>query len=99
MKMDTQLLAASADNLEDATKTVKEKQLTFPVAHGLEAKDFSSKTGAYFDEKGFVHATGFLINRDGKIIVASYSTGAIGRLTPQDCLGLITYLQTEQTEE
>ena len=99
MKMDTQLLAASADSLEDATKTVKEKQLAFPVAYDLGAKDFSAKTGAFYDEKGFVHATGFLINRTGKIIVASYSTGAIGRLTPQDCLGLITYLQAEQTEE
>jgi len=97
--MDTQLLAASADSLDDTTKTVKEKQLTFPVAYDLDAKDFSLKTGAFYDEKGFVHATGFLINRDGKIIVATYSTGAIGRLTPQDCLGLITYLQAEQVEE
>lgn len=98
--MDTQLLAASADSLEDAAKTVKEKQLTFPVAYGLDAKEFSSKTGAFYDEeKEFSHATGFLLNRDGKIIVAAYSTGAIGRLTPQDCMGLITYLQAEQTEE
>ena len=97
--MDAQLLFASADNLEDTTKTVKENRLTFPVAHGLDAKDFSSKTGAFYDDKGFVHATGFLLNRDGKIMVSAYSTGSIGRLTPEDCLGLITFLQAEQTEE
>jgi len=98
--MDVRLLAASADCIEDATKTVKEQQLTFPVAYDLDAKEVSAATGAFYDEdKGFIHASGYLLNRQGTIIVASYSTGAIGRLTPQDCITLITYLQSKQVKD
>ena len=98
--MDVRLLAASADGIEDATKTVKEQQLSFPVAYGLDAKEVSAATGAFYDEEeGFIHASGFLFNRQGTIIVASYSTGAIGRLTPQDCITLITYLQSKEVKD
>lgn len=79
---------------------VKENQLTFPVAYGLEAEKISRLTGAFYDEeKKFIHATGFLFNRDGTIIVASYSTGAIGRLDPQDCITLVTHLQAQQVKD
>ena len=95
-----QILAASADSIEDATKMVKKNQLTFPVTYGVDAQEFSSKTGAFYDqEKNFAHAAGFLMNRNGTIIVASYSTGSIGRLTPQDCIALITHLQAEQVDD
>ncbi len=81
------------DNLEDVRKTIERHKLTFPVAHGLHARDFSQRTGAFFDgEKGFLEATGFLIAPDGRIATAVYSTGAIGRLTAADTLGLIDYL-------
>jgi len=93
-------LAASADNIEDTTKTVKDNQLTFPVAYGLDAKETASMTGIFYeDQEAFIHASGFLFNREGTIIVASYSTGAIGRLTPQDCITLITYLQAQQVKD
>lgn len=94
------ILAASVDSIEDATKIVKDNQLTFPVAYGLDAEEVSSATGAFYEEdKKFIHATGFLFNREGTIIVASYSSGAIGRLTPQDCITLITYLQAKQVKD
>lgn len=99
-KLDVRILAASVDSIEDASKIVKEEQLTFPVAHGLNAEKVASATGAFYEEdKKFIHATGYLFNREGTIIVASYSTGAIGRLTPQDCITLVTYLQAKQVKD
>lgn len=93
-------MAASVDSIEDASKIVKDNQLTFPVAYGLDAKEVSSATGAFYEkDKEFIHATGFLFNREGTIIVASYSTGAIGRLNPQNCITLITYLQAKQVKD
>lgn len=93
-------MAASVDSIEDAKRIVKDGQLTFPVAYGLDKEEVCSKTGAFYKEdKEFIHATGFLFNRKGTIIVASYSTGAIGRLNPQDCITLITYLQAKQVED
>lgn len=98
--MDVRILTASVDSIEAASKIVKDHQLTFPVAYGLEAEEAASLTGAFYEkDKEFIHATGFLFNREGTIIVASYSTGAIGRLNPQDCLTLITYLQSKQVKD
>jgi hypothetical protein len=40
----------------------------------------------------------FILNRDGKVMLAVYSSGAIGRLTAKDCLGLIKHLQKQEDQ-
>ena len=69
---------------------IVQQGLTFPIAHGLNAEEFVTLTGAFFDEaKGFIHATGFIIKPDGVIEEAVYSTGPIGRFTAADILRLM----------
>jgi len=93
-QLNIQLMAASSDLLEDARKTVERYRLPFTVGYGLDARDIAAKTGAFYAEKeGFLHATGFLVNPDGKVVNAVYSTSAIGRLVPEDCVGLIRHFQ------
>jgi len=71
---------------------VERRKLTFPVACGMDAKEFANMTGAFFDaDKGFIHPTGFIIRPDGTLEDAVYSTGPIGRLTAADTLLLIDY--------
>jgi peroxiredoxin len=36
------VIAASADNLEDPRKYVEKKHMTFPIAFGLDARDFTA---------------------------------------------------------
>ena len=87
------MIAASVDTLEDAGKTAKELNLSFPLAYGLNAKQFSEATGAFWEEKrNIIHATGFILNPDGKVAYGVYSTGPIGRYTPNDCIRLIDFL-------
>jgi len=84
------LMAASVDTLEEAQKTVANQKLTFPVAYGLDYQDISRRTGAFIEhERKILHATGFLLKPDLKIQVAAYSTGPIGRLTPNDVTSLV----------
>ncbi len=86
------VIAASADSLEDALKSVERKKLTFPVAYGLDARAFAAMTGAFFDDaRGYLQATGFILRPDGRVDQAVYSTGPIGRLAPADTLSLIEY--------
>ena len=86
------VIAASADSLEDAQKSVERKNLTFPVAYGLDARAFAAQTGAFFDDvRGYVHATGFILRPDGKVDEIVYSTGPIGRFVSADTLFLIDY--------
>lgn len=91
------ILAASVDSLEESVKTVNKLKLTYPVAFGLKAEEISRVTGAFYkEEKNFLHATGFLLNRNGTVIVAVYSTGAIGRLTAADSLKVIDALNKQR---
>jgi peroxiredoxin len=82
------------DNLENAQKMVERRKLTFPLAYGMDAKEFAGMTGAFYDDKKlFIHATGFIIRPDGTVEGAVYSTGPIGRLVAADTLMLIDYLK------
>lgn len=87
------VIAGSVDTRADAQEMIRSESLTFPVAYGLQAREFAAQTGAFFNaEKDYLHATGFLLDPSGAVINAVYSTGAIGRLTASDTLGTIVHL-------
>jgi peroxiredoxin len=82
---------ASADEFDDARQTVERMGLQMPLVYGLDAREFSTQTGAFFDEKGYVHATGFVLDRDGLVVEALYSTSGAGRLNGRETLALLDY--------
>ncbi|GAC1426429.1 MAG: hypothetical protein NVSMB6_26730 [Burkholderiaceae bacterium] len=87
-----QLLAFSVDALEEAQKTQERQSITFPLAYGVNGPNFAAQTGAFYDaDKGFLHAAGFLLQPDSRLAGAVYSTGAIGRYTPAEVLGMVDY--------
>ena len=51
-------------------------------------------TGAFVnDDPLFLQSTGFVMDPAGRVVVSVYSSGAIGRLVPEDVIGLIRYLR------
>jgi hypothetical protein len=42
---------------------------------------------------GFLQSTGFVLDPAGNVVVSVYSSGAIGRLVPEDVVGLIRYVR------
>ena len=42
----------------------------------------------------YLQSTGFVLAPDGTVLTAVYSSGAIGRLMPDDVLGLLAYIQS-----
>lgn len=91
------IIAASVDTAEQAQKTVDTHKLTFPVGYGLDYQDISSRTGAYVEhERKILQATGFLLKPDLKIHVAAYSTGPIGRITPNDVTSMVRMATQKQ---
>jgi peroxiredoxin len=88
------VVAASSDTEENARLTVDEVKAEFPIAWGLEPRGFAQATGAFWNERGnHLHATGFVIRPGGKIALATYSSGALGRMMPQDVLHLMPFLK------
>ena len=96
-KLGIRVVAASADPPEKAKETVQHLKLSFPVACGLDPKAVSSLIGAYYEaEPGFLHATGFLIRPDGRIVVSLYSSRSIGRLTASDVASLAEVIRSRE---
>lgn len=91
-KRNVQVIAASVDTIENARETKDRYKISFIVGYGLNAREISAKIGAFYEnEKGYLHATGFIIDPQGKIANGVYSTLAIGRLVAKDCIALIDH--------
>jgi peroxiredoxin len=68
--------------------------LTFPLGHSADARAVARLTGAFVNEDPlYLQSTGFVLDPQGKVIVSVYSSGAIGRLVPEDVIGLVGYLR------
>lgn len=68
--------------------------LTFPLGHSADARAVAGLTGAFVSEDSlYLQSTGFVLDPRGKVIVSVYSSGAIGRLVPEDVTGLVRYLR------
>ena len=64
--------------------------LTFPIAYGLDYMAFAEKTGAFYEvRRSIIHATGFIVQRDGTVTHSVFASGPIGRLWAEDCLRVI----------
>jgi hypothetical protein len=67
------------------------------VGHGADALAIADATGAFVnDDPLFLQSTGFVLDPGGRVVVSVYSSGAIGRLVPQDVIGLIRYLREQR---
>jgi peroxiredoxin len=86
--------ALSVDDKETTAALVAKHKLTFPVGYGAVAPAVASLTGAFVNpDPVYLQSTGFVLDPEGKVIVSVYSSGAIGRLVPDDVIGLVSYLR------
>ena len=68
--------------------------ITFPLGHSADARGIAELTGAFVnDDPLYLQSAGFVLDPQGKVIVSVYSSGAIGRLVPEDVIGLVGYLR------
>jgi peroxiredoxin len=91
--MGVKVVALSVDDEATTQELISKNGLGFPVGHSADAKALAEKTGAFLnDEPTFVQSTGFVLDPSGRVVVSVYSSGAIGRLVPDDVVGMIRYL-------
>ena len=56
----------------------------------------AAATGAYLNEDPlYLQTTGFVLAPDGTVVNAVYSSAAIGRLVPEDVVGLVSYIKSK----
>lgn len=93
-----EVVAVSVDGEATSTQLVDQMRLTFPVGFGAIAHEISAATGAYVaDGATYLQSTGFVLDKSGRILTAVYSSGAIGRLVPDDVAGFVRYIESQET--
>jgi peroxiredoxin len=88
-------VALSVDDEATTRALIDKHGITFPVGHSADARAVAAATGAFVNEEPLhLQSTGFVLDPDGRVVVSVYSSGAIGRLVPEDVIGLIRYLRS-----
>lgn len=88
------VVALSVDDEATTQELIAKDNLAFPVGNSADARRIAAATGAFVnDEPTYLQSTGFVLDPEGNVVVSVYSSGAIGRLVPEDVVGLIRYLR------
>jgi peroxiredoxin len=88
------VVALSVDDKEATAALVAKHKLTFPVGYGADAPAVAALTGAFVNpDPVYLQSTDFVLDPAGNVVVSVYSSGAIGRLVPDDVIGLVRYLR------
>lgn len=89
------VVAMSVDDAETSAALVDKLRLEFPVGYGANADCIAATLGAYTnDDPKYVQGTGFVLDPDGRVLIALYSSGAIGRLVADDVAGFVRYVRS-----
>jgi peroxiredoxin len=98
--LDIRVVALSVDDEATTRQTIAKRGLEFPVGHDADADAVAAATGAFVnDAPRYLQSTGFVLDPEGRVIVSVYSSGAIGRLGPEDVIGLIKHVHEHEAEE
>jgi|SRR5271170_413234 len=90
--------ALSVDDEPATAALIAKHGLTFPVGHSADARAIAGLTGAFVNpDPVYLQSTGFVLGPAGRVVVSVYSSGAIGRLVPEDVIGLVRYLREHAT--
>ena len=90
-----EVVALSVDDEATSTALVGKLRLNFPIGFGAKADEIAAVTGAYVaDGSAYLQSTGFVLDKTGRILIAVYSSGAIGRLVPDDVAGVVRYVES-----
>ena len=94
------MAAASVDSVESVAKLKEGLHVGYPMYAEVDAEALAEATGASIhneDGRTFTHATAFLVDPEGIISNAVYSTGPIGRFTASEVIRKTIFEQRKNT--
>ena len=95
-ELGVKIVALSVDDEATTLALIKTHGLRFPVGHSVDVDSVAAATGAYTNAAPkYFQSTGFVLDPEGRVLTAVYSSGAIGRLVPADVVGFIRYVKSQ----
>ncbi len=90
-RREVRVVALSTDDRDDAREMRERTDFSFPILYGLDPAEIAERTGAFVhrDGRSYLHATAFILDPEGRVRLAVYSSGAVGRLRSGDALTII----------
>jgi peroxiredoxin len=96
-ELDAQVVALSVDDESTGAGLVEKHRLKFPIAHSADVDKVAELTGAYISpDRSYLQSTGFVLDPEGAVITAVYSSEAIGRLVADDVIGFLRYVKAHE---
>lgn len=95
---DVQIVALSADDEEGARAMSEQEDLAFPVLYGLDPDEIRDTVGTYIEhgKRDHLQPAQFILEPDGSIALACYSSGAVGRLSAEEVLERVDTYRKDQ---
>lgn len=73
-----------------------QQELGFPIAYGV-TREQADAIGAWWeDRRDIIQPSEFVLDGDGKVLSATYSTGPVGRMDAGDALKLVKFLEKKR---
>ena len=69
-------------------------EVSYPVSYGATIAEARLLDSWWEERRGIIQPSEFLVNREGKILTSSYSSGPIGRINPGDVIKMINYIES-----
>ena len=90
------ILAASVDTGDKAGEVAA--GLDFPVAEGV-TRDRARALDAWWeDRRSIIQPSEFVLDRKGRVVTSTYSSGPIGRMDAEDVVKFVTFYERRRRE-
>lgn len=85
------LVSASVDTGENAQEVAD--SAAYPVGQGV-TRETADKLGAWWEpRRDCIQPAEFLLNREGKVLISSYSSGPIARMNAAEVIAVIGFIE------
>ena len=90
------ILAASVDIGGKAAEVAA--GLGFPVAEGVTRDQARTLDAWWEDRRSIIQPSEFVLDRTGRVVTSTYSSGPIGRMDAKDMVKFVTFLERRKRE-
>ncbi len=91
------VVAASVDPIDKAKEVAA--GLSFPIGYGVTRAQADQLGSWWEDRRGIVQPSEFILGADGKILLASYSSGPLGRLEATDVVRMANFVDAQAQQK